>query len=244
MSIEGRIPIVILTPSAVPAFQVFNPNDWEGDSRSVVLSCSTELSVLQHVRERISKICLGGKDLCQPHFENLTKQWQASPWDLTKTVCYAQLPELHVLIEAFFASIKSLLDLTVQLLSTEAVVSARLDGFHRNSEVYGGTVLNALDNNARVGKKQVAALLRELIASQKQLWIDDVIRSRDRLVHPVHGAHQLMFEIRVTSHGGSLVYREVIPPQAGGQAIDHYAAARLENAKEFAQAFLAGLRFV
>ena len=240
---EPPIPVICMDSSAVPAFQIFNPNDWNGVSRAVVLSCSTEFSVLQYGATRIAEMCHSPKDRCQPHFENLKGQWETSTWNLAKTVCYAQVPELHVLIEAFFSGMKSLLDLIVQLLSTEKVVGLTLDGFHRAGNIYGGTVLNALDRNACAGKKHIAKALKELITAHKQLWIDEVINSRDLLIHPTKGAHQLMFEIQLESHDGTLVYKDAVPPFVGNQTVDHYSAGQVDNMKQFARAFLARLRF-
>jgi len=72
-------------------------------------------------------------------------------------------------IEAFFSGVKSLLDLLVQFLSTETVVTAAIDGFHRANKVYGGKVLNALQNNAPNGRKAFAAKVEALLPSTKPL---------------------------------------------------------------------------
>lgn len=140
MSDESRVPVFCVDESAVAAFSLFNPNDWMGQSRGVVQSCATELSVLRYSAARIEKLCANAKDACNHHFQNLNAQWQTSPWDLARLVYFGQVPELHVLIEGFFAGLKSLLDLDSQLLTTEGVVGAAVDGFHRSKDVYGGTV--------------------------------------------------------------------------------------------------------
>ncbi|KPJ65202.1 MAG: hypothetical protein AMJ43_11160 [Coxiella sp. DG_40] len=198
---ESRIPVILLDQSAMPAFQIFNPNNWKGGSKAVVLSCSTEFSVLHYTVNRINEMCRSPKDRCQSHFDNLKQHCIDPIAILPKTVCYAQVPELHVLIEGFFSSIKSLLDLIVQLLSTEKIVGIKLDGFHRTKNIYGGTVLNALERNACSNKKEVAKALKGLIIKHKQLWIDEVIAARDILVHPLEGVHQLMFELRMKIQG-------------------------------------------
>lgn len=239
---EPRIPVICLDPSAPGAFGVFNPNDWEKDSKAVVLSCSTEFSVLQYGATRIAEMCRSPKDRCQIHFETLKSQWETSTWDLAELIYYAQAPGLHVLIEAFFSGLKSLLDLIVQLLSTEEIVSVKLHGFHRVKSLYGGTVLNALDNNVSASKKHIARSLKDLIGEHKRLWIDEVIKSRDLLVHPTRGIHQLMFEIQLENRDGTLVYKDALPPCVGRQTISDYSAARIESMKQFAQVFLAALR--
>lgn len=239
---DQRIAVICVDPSAVAGFQVFNPNDWQGDSKAVVLSCSTELSILQYGVNGITEICRSPKERCQPHFENLKRQWGDPTRSLPKTICYAQVPELHVLIEAFFSGIKSLLDLIVQLLSTEKIVGTAVNGFHRAGPIYGGRVLNALGGNSCAGNKEIADRLKELVADHKQRWIDEVISSRDLLIHPTKGAHQLMFELRLAIRDGLLVYEDAVPPSVGDQTVDRYSAAQLENTKHFAQAFIAALR--
>ncbi|MEK6710819.1 MAG: hypothetical protein AABZ64_09590 [Nitrospinota bacterium] len=137
----AHIPVICIDPASGPAFQVFNRNDWEGDSRGVIQSCATELSVLRHGSARIESLCASAMACCRPHFERLGRQWDASPWPLDRMIYFAEIPEMHILIEAFFSGVKSLLDLTVQLLFTERVVSLKIDGFHRDKDKYGGRVL-------------------------------------------------------------------------------------------------------
>ena len=242
MNTVSLIPIIFLDGASVEAFHIFNPNDWQRDTRGVIQSCATELAVLQYSAERIGTICLSAKDLCRPRFDDMSRQWQTSPWDLAKTVSYCQVPELHILIEGFFAGLKSLLDLNAQLLSTEGVVGGSVHGFHRTKDVYGGKVLNALDHNAKPGKKGVATAIKELITEHKGLWIDEVIGSRDILVHPSRGAQQLMFELQVESRNGALVYLSAAPPPVGTVAINKYAAARVDDIKRFSSSLQSELR--
>lgn len=205
-------------------------------------SCATELAMLQYSANRIGANCLSAKDLGRPHFENLRRQWQTSPWDLAHTVLHGQVPELHLLTEGFFAGLKSLLDLNSQLISTEGVVGVSLDGFHRKKDVYGGAIVNALNRNAKHEKKRVATAIKELITEHKKLWIDDVIGTRDLLVHPSRGAHQLMFRLQVENRDGLLVYEDAVPPHIEGVQISDYAAARVENVKGFSSSLLTELR--
>ena len=156
MNNKNRIPIICLAPSSVAAFNIFNPNDWTGENKAIIQSCSTELSVLHYELNSIAKMCSNPEKQCISHFENLKRSWKKPNDTLHKTVCYAQVPEIHVFIKAFFASLKSLLDLVVQLLPAERIINTKLDGFHRKKGNYGATVLNALSNNVSDGKKQIA----------------------------------------------------------------------------------------
>ncbi len=242
MNDKDRVPVVCVDRSAVAAFSLFNPNDWTGQSRGVVQSCATELSVLRYSVARIDRLCADAKDACRHHFEALNGQWQISPWDLGRSIYFGQVPELHVLIESFFAGLKSLLDLDSQLLTTERIAGVALDGFHRTKDVYGGTVINALDNNVRNGKEVIAATVKALIMKHKAAWIDAAIASRDMLVHPVRGAQQLMFEIRVENSGESLDYLGAVPPHVSEVPIGSYTSARIEDVYQFSAELLKTLR--
>jgi hypothetical protein len=236
-----KIPVICLAPSSVAAFQLFNPNDWSGESKAIILSCSTELSVLHFECGNIEKLCINPDQHCLSHFENL-KPCCKKPNDiLHKTAYYAQIPEIHVFIKAFFASLKGLLDLIVQLLHSEKIVNAKLDGFHRKKGVFGGSVLNALSNNVLSGKEQIAQKIIELIETHKSNWIDGVIHSRDLLVHPMEGIHQLMFEMILESHDDSLIFKRAVPPSVGNQSIDNYARTQVGNIEEFCKSFIARL---
>jgi hypothetical protein len=237
-----RIPLICLDPVSVPSFIIFNSNDWVGESKTIVQSCATEYSVLQHGVSRIATMCLSGKELCQPHFDNLEGHWRKQPWDLEKLAYYGQIPELHMLIEAFFSGLKSLLDLIVQLISTEGIVGSRLHGFHRVGATYGGNVLNSLKSNVCTGREQTAQDIRAFIEEQKKLWIDEVISARNQLVHPSRGTHQLMFYIELENQIGNLIYKDAVPPFVGDKRIDVYSAMKVEDVKKFALTFLGKFR--
>ncbi len=108
-TVAGTVPMTVLDKSAVAEFELFNPNDWEGRSRGVVQSCSTEYSVLRYGLGRIARVCSAPREHCRTHIATLQDHWKRAQWDVTKGVCFAQVPELHVLIEAFFAGIKGYL---------------------------------------------------------------------------------------------------------------------------------------
>jgi len=242
MSENNRVPVVCVDGTAVSAFCIFNPNDWQGSSQVVIQSCATELGMLDYTASQIAAICKAANQKCAPHFETLKHQWRQSPWELKKLVYFCQVPEIHLLVEGFFAGLKSLLDLEVQLLSTERIVGVGLDGFHRAKSVYGGVVLNALDSNATSQKKGTAAEVAQLVREHKAMWIDETIQTRDLLVHPPRGQQQVMFELHLGVRNGMLELCETLPPHVGDISIEKYASARLENIREFSSALLAQLR--
>ncbi|MFZ1058828.1 MAG: hypothetical protein WAP47_06520 [Candidatus Rokuibacteriota bacterium] len=170
--------------------------------------------------------------------ETFKQQWRTASFDLTKIIVYGQVPDLHMRIEAFFGGVKTLLDLLAQLLSSEQIVAAVVDGFHRAQDTYGGKVLNALDHNALGNRKDAAAKVRALIVDHKALWIDEAIRARDHLVHPEKGMHQLMFQLDFLAQGDTVVCERINPPIIGAEAIDHYARGVLTHAHSFSSDLL------
>jgi hypothetical protein len=233
-----RVPLICADPAAVVGAEIFNPNLWSGMSKGIVQSCWTEYSVLHHCSSQIADMCANSESLCQRNVEMLQQQWRTARFDLAKIIVYGQVPGLHMCIESFFAGIKTLLDLLVQLLSSEKIVTGVVDGFHRAQDTYGGKVLNALDNNAPGNRKDVAAKVRDLIVEHKALWIDEAIRARDQLIHPEKGIHQLMFQLDFGAQGDTLVCKRISPPMIGARAIDDYARSALTQAHSFSSNFL------
>jgi hypothetical protein len=232
-----RIPVICADPSAAAGAVTFNPNPWSGASRGIIQSCWTEYSVLHHCVGQIAELCARSDEQCQKHLDTLQQQWRTARFDLQRVVVFGQVPELHMRIEAFFAGIKTLLDLLAQLLSSEKVVSVIVDGFHRAQNVYGGKVLNALENNVLANRKGAATKIRELILEHKTLWIDEAIRARDQLIHPDRGMHQLMFEFDLAAREDTLVCERIHPPTIGLTSIDAYARGALKHADLFSAEF-------
>ncbi len=235
----SAIPTICVDRSTIASMGLFNPNDWPGTSKGVVQSCATEHSVIGYGVARLTDVCETPEQRCRSHINTLRQQWLTAPWDLEKSVYFAEVPEVHLLIEAFFSSVKSLLDLIVQLVSTEGIVGLDINGFHRKGDVYGGKVLNALDRNAKANRAGTAAKLSALIREHKNSWINEVIGARDLLVHPNRGAHQLMFEMSFVSQNGELTCTRIVPPRVGERPVHQYAAEQLENVNKFARTFLA-----
>jgi len=234
-----RIPVICVDPSTVAGGEIFDPNAWAGSSKGVIQSCWSEYSVLHCCMRQLSEMCDGAEKLCAKNIATIQEQWKVSKFDLDKVACFGQQPDLHIRIEAFFFGIKSLLDLIVQLLSTENIVAVAINGFHRDGDVYGGRVLKSLRNNAVKERKELAGKIEALVLDQKMAWIDGVIAARDQLVHPVKGMHQLMFSLEFSQKNGSLVFVRAHPPEINAKPIHHFAQAVLEQATAFSSNFLA-----
>lgn len=240
---DQRITTICVDPSSKSSFDVFNANDWQGTSKTIIESCGTEYSALQYAVDRIAAICANSKERCQAHFENLQDSIDNPSEVVPKIIVLGQVPEVHVLIQAFFSGMKSLLDLIVQLISSENIVRSHIKGFHRQGKRgYGGRVLNGLSNNVVSGRNEVAQQLSDLISEHKQTWIDEVIESRDRLIHPTKGAHLLMFQMELDVVDGEMIYEGAVPPVVGDERTDRYAAKRLADIREFSLAFLGAIR--
>lgn len=221
---------------------LFNPNLWSGKSKGIVQSCWTEFSVLRHCVNQLREMCVAGDLLCAMHIDSLQKQWALAEFDIQGVLIFGQVPDLHMRIEAFFSGVKTLLDLLVQLLSSECVVNGAVHGFHRAKNVYGGDVLNMLANNAFAEKKELAQKVTALLLAHKAEWIDQVIADRDRLVHPGEGAFQLMFQLSLLAKNRKLRCTGVSPPEVDSEPIDRYAARVLDEAQSFVSAFLGLLK--
>ena len=178
---QGKNPLIIVSESTWMAAGVFNPNDWTGDSKGIIQFCSTEYGVLLHCRDQIVKACEGSAVLCAEDIRILQKQWRTLRFDPSRIEAFAEIPQVHVQIEAFLSATKTLLDLVVQLLASEGVVSASVHGFHEK----GTKVLKTLSNNATAQRKVTATQIERLISAHKEIWIDKAIAARDDLTGSV-----------------------------------------------------------
>jgi hypothetical protein len=235
---NSRVPVICADESTIASAKIFSPNSWSGASKGIVQSCWTEYSVLDHCVGQIKSICGASEHLCQKHIETILQQWRVQKFDLQKVVIFSQLPDLHLCIEAFFSGVKTLLDLLVQLLTSEKVVIGAIDGFHRTKNIYGGKVLNALAKNASSSRQQIATRMQELINEHKTLWIDQAILARDQFIHPEKGIYQLMFQLEFTEQRDNLVCVKASPPVINSEAIDQYAKRVLKHMEVFASKFL------
>ena len=238
-----RIPIIRVGECAVVGAQIFNPNSWSGGSKGIIQSCWTEYSMLHHCVGQIATKCGEAVTACGNHIKSVQDNWNASRFDLERSMILSQQPDMHMWIEAFFSGIKTLLDLTVQLLTHEKVVTEVVHGFHKaNDGEYGGRVLNTLTNNVPNDRKETAARAAALISQHKEAWIDQAVSTRDELIHPKKGMHLLMFHLEFAEEGGKLACIEVNPPQIESMPVDQYARKVLNQVQEFSSAFLALIR--
>jgi hypothetical protein len=240
--IDARIPVVCLAPSAVKGAEIFNPTFWTGTSKGIIQSCWTEYSVLDHCVTQIISIVRDADRHCRKHLQLIQDQWKKENFDINKVIIFCQQPDLHMSIEAFFSGIKTLLDLMVQLLTSEGVVQKAIDGFHRNKNVYGGKVLSVLERNASKDRKETALNIIDLILRNKETWIDQSILVRDQFVHPQKGKHQLMFHIELFKKYSRLKLEKIIPPHIDDVPINQYTQKVLRLSYEFSSEFLSCLK--
>jgi len=212
---SDRIPIICADESGLGCATLFNPNFWSGRSKGIVQSCWTESSVLCHCVRQLKEMCVAAEHLCARHVDAIQRQWAVAEFDVQKVAIFGEVPDLHMRIEAFFSGVKTLLDLLVQLLSSERVVNVAVHGFHRDKDIYGGAVLNALAHNASSSKKGVAEKVIALLSAHKAEWIDQTIGARDRLIHPGESTFQLMFQLGFTEQNRKLLCTGVRPPTVG-----------------------------
>lgn len=242
MDRENKIPIICAVNSTADIAHIFNPNAWLGASKGIVQSCLSEMSVLHHCVNRLTELCNNPRPSCQIHIENIQRQWLIANFSLDKTVIYGEVPDLHIRIEAFYAGIKTCLDLLVQLLSSEQVVNGVITGFHRLKGVYGKTVLNALENNVVKGKKDIAEVVDRLIYEQKVLWIDQAITTRDKLIHPDRFMSQIMFRLDFERKDDGISCCKIHPPMTDSGPIHTYANQTLNDLIFFSNNFLSILQ--
>lgn len=237
-----RLPIICVDESALACATLFNPNLWAGKSKGIVQSCWTECSVLRHCVRQLKEMCAAADHLCAGHVDAIRKQWAVAEFDVQSVVIFGEVPDLHMRIEAFFSGVKTLLDLLVQLLSSERVVNVAVHGFHREKTIYGGALLNTLVRNASGAKKAVAKNMIALLGAHKAEWIDQAIGARDRLIHPGEGTFQLMFQLGFIERNRELLCTGVSPPAVGSETIDRYSEWVLGHAETFASEFLTLLK--
>lgn len=154
------------------------------------------------LRSQLRELCATSSTSCQPHIETFIQQWRTARFDLNKIIVYCQAPDLHMRIEAFFAGIKTLLDLLSKLLSSEKVVAGVVDGFHRAQGKYGGQVINALRCTGRGPAPQE---LQELYFS--------ACGSTPVSLEPLGGREcNLKISSRLVPHSStSRIHRQIVP---------------------------------
>jgi len=114
----------------------------------------------------------------------LQGDWAKATWDLDRCDYLVEIPEFHLCVEAYLSTIKTLLDLLAQLVTTEGIVNKKVHGFHKKRSQVGGELLHVLEAKAYSAKKSIASQLHQQVQEHKAIWIDQVVQLRDNLVHP------------------------------------------------------------
>jgi len=233
-----QIPTIMLDNASKSAYSIFNPNDWIGNSKSIIVSTAAQYSLLEYQANKLPSLVQHSQKMCELRFRELCDQWEKAPWDVNKCDYLVEVPEFHLNIQAYLATIKVFLDLIVQLISSEGIVNTAIQGFHKKGEVIGGRILNILENNAKQEKSETAHKLLKFIDGQKNSWIDQAVNVRDLLVHPNEGMLQVMFRLEIGQRNGKLKLRQMLQPSLAGLQFDQYAQITLIQVEYFSKNFL------
>ena len=231
---EAKISTVLLHQSSVPAFSIFNPNDWSNESKQIVDLCAANYGLLKFTSEMIKDVFENANALCADSFKTLLSQWAMSKWEPSTCNYFVDVPQLHLSIHSFLSSVKTFIDVIVQLISTEGIVSSKIHGFHKKGNSVGGKLLQILNNNARAAKREKARSLHKLIIKHKRLWIDDAVNNRDLLIHP-EGFSKIMFALALSEKNGDLCLDEILKPSFSNMNFDKYAHNTLLHMETFSK---------
>ena len=233
-----KVPVILCHESSVPAYSVFNPNDWNGVSKTIIHSCVAQYSLLLYEASKLKAIFQQADALCQPRFADLESQWNTAKWEINTGSYFVEIPEAHLSIQAFLGSIKIFLDIIVQLISAQGIVSQQIHGFHKKGEDVGGKLMNALRKNAKKETQEIAVNLDDLIARHKTMWIDQAVKARDIFIHPEKGFYSVMFTLDLRVDEGKLRLVRVIKPAINEEEFDRYAEKTTGYVAEFSEQFL------
>jgi len=232
-SMTLKTPMILCHESTWPAFSVFNPNDWSGKSKPIIHSCAANYGLLIYGVTKIENIFSRANSLCQPRVDDLVAQWKASKWDVSSCIYLVDIPEAHLSIHAFLSTVKTFLDVFVQLIRSEGVVHDEIHGFHKKGDDVGAKLLRMLSNNAQKPKKHVAMLIHDLICEHKKVWMDDVVNSRDSFIHPERGLTKVMFGLDLYEADGELRLGRILKPSFNNEDFDAYAHKTLSMVEAF-----------
>ncbi len=237
---SNKTPVILLDSASISAFHIFNPNDWSGLSKAIVSSCAAQHGLIHYSVKRLHELFEISDKLCMPKFIELKNQWKASKWPIDNCSYFAEVPEVHLFIQVFLNSVKTFLDLIVQLISAEKIVYKKIHGFHKKRKDPGGKLLHTLKNKAT--NKDLADFLFRFIAEQKQKWIDDAVKARDSLVHPEQGLIQLMFQLEIKPKNSELELIKIKKPSVGTTTFDQYAEETFICVSDFSKSFITALK--
>ncbi len=231
-----KTPVLLVDPASVQAFHIFNPNDWSGLSKAIVSSCAAQKGLLNYSVNKLHKLFGNAEKICLPKIIELKNQWKISKWPIDECKYLAEVPEVHLFIQVYLNLVKTFLDLIVQLISTENIVSDKIHGFHKKGNAPGGKLLNTLRNKAK--SENVADSLLELIEKHKERWIDDVVNARDSLVHPEKGLIQLMFQLEIKPKNSEIELTGIRKPSIGTTDFNQWADETFKNLNAFSELFI------
>lgn len=231
-----KTPVLLVDPASVQAFHIFNPNDWVGFSKAIVSSCAAQHGLLNYSVNKLHELFGNAEKICLPKIIELKNQWKTSKWPIDKCDYLAEAPEVHLFIQVYLNSIKTFLDLIVQLISTENIVYKKIHGFHKKNRDPGGNLLHTLKNKAN--NKKVAHSLLKLIIEQKDRWIDDAINARDSLVHPEKGLIQVMFQLEIKPKNSEIELTRIRKPSIGATDFNQWADETFKNLNAFSELFI------
>lgn len=236
------IPIILVAESSIPSYTIFNPNNWGDNSKHIIQTCAVQYGLLKYTCKELDLLIKKSENLCRPSITLLNEQWRNAKWPFKNCLYFVEVPELHLKISAFLGAGKSFLDVLVQLIGTEQIVSNKINGFHKSQsggqDIIGGQTLQMLNNNVVSSKKDVANNLRDLLNSHKKDWIDTLVISRDTLTHPKKGFNQVMFELKIRKNGGNLELKKIKKPKLGEIDFNQYASETLNKIELFSKEFI------
>lgn len=228
---EPRIPTICVDRTAAPAHSLFNANEWSQQSKPIILSCAAQYGLLLHALESLSGVFRAGVQTCEARLRDLQLHWRTAPWELERARYLVEVPTVHLYVQAFLATVKTLLDLLAQLTSAQGLVLKKVHGFHKKGQCVGGELLEILTKKAAPGRQEAASELRRYLSEQKEIWIDELIRARDNMAHPQRGIYQVMWELELLVAGGELECRRVVAPHLNDQLFDEYARNTIGHVK-------------
>lgn len=233
-----KTPIIMIDNSSRSSHQLFNPNEWEGKSKQIIISCSSQFILLGHIASNWSNLKRSAKNKCRRRFGEINRQWKTAPWNLDDVTYWVEVPKYHLALHGFLSTSKTLLDLLAQLVSLEKIVNKKMHGFHKKGSVVGGELLDVLNKKTFSTRKSASDKLVKLIQLHKDLWIDDTTRLRDLLVHPKQGVYGIMYRFEVIKKGNEIVLSKVIEPAFNDISISDFTLSILGYIEDYCKSFL------
>jgi hypothetical protein len=240
--LASKVPVLLLHGDSKFAFSIFNPNEWTGSSRSIVMSCAAQYGLLNHGASQIPLMLKNCEKLCKARFVELQTDWAKAPWELERCYYLVEIPEFHLYAQAYLSTIKTFLDMLAQLVTTEGIVNRKVHGFHKKRNQVGGEFLHILDVKAYSAKRGIASQLRQLVEEHKAVWIDQAIELRDNLVHPERGMYQVTFRLEIELDDERLRLARILPPAIDSQGFGEYAQETMNRIRHFSKLFLYTLK--